>query len=101
MAPRYLGGERKDGREQSAQRAENFMHEQLCRAPPRRIRRVAVHPILRNIDIEAAQIDGAKLVECVINLMELERLVSRSTIANHLVKPLQNPAINQCCSCGR
>ena len=60
------------------------MHDHLCRATTRRIRRVAIHPVLGDVDVEAAQIDRAKLVERVINLVELEGFVSRSAIANHV-----------------
>src|SRR6266513_4501953 len=98
MAPRFLGRKGENWREQLAPRVENLMHDYLCRTSTRRICRVAIHPVLGDVDIQAAQIDGTKVVECVIDLVELERLVSQSTIANHLLKPLQNPAVNQCCS---
>ena len=35
-----------------------------------------------------------------IDLVELERFVSRSTIANHLIQAFQNPVIDQCHSNG-
>src|SRR5947199_4212081 len=98
MAPRFLGGKSENRREQLTQRVENLMHDYLCRAPTRRICRVAIHPVLRDVDVEATQINRAKLVECVIDLVKLERLVSQSTIANHLLKPLQNQAVDQCYS---
>ena len=98
MSPRFLGGEYEHWRQQSAQGAENFVHDHLCCAPPRRICRVAIHSVLGDVDIEAAQIDGAKLVEHVINLVELERLVCRSTISDHVAQTLQNPAVDECCN---
>src|SRR5436190_19882376 len=98
MAPRFLGGKSENRREQLTQRVENLMHDYLCRTPTRRICRVAIHPVFRDVDVKAAQIDGAKLVERVIDLVKLEGSVSQSTIANHVLKPLQNPAVDQCCS---
>src|SRR5438067_3661041 len=95
MTPCFLGRKRKDRSEQSAQRVENFMHDHLRRAAARRIRRVAVHSVLSDVDIEAAQIDSTKLVECVIALVELELFVSRSTISDDMIESLQNPAIDQ------
>ncbi len=74
------------------------MHDCLRCAPTRGIRRVAIHPVLGDVDIKAAQIDSAKLIKYVINLVELERLISQSTIASHLVEPLQNPAIDERCT---
>src|SRR5262245_50876243 len=74
------------------------MHRQLCRATPGRVSRVAIHPVLGDVDIKTAQIDRAKLIERVINLVELERCVCRSAISNHVVQTFQNPAIDQGCS---
>src|SRR6266496_1881266 len=98
MAPRFLGSKSKNWRKQPAQRVENLTHDCLRCAPTRRIRRVAIQPVLGDVDIKAAQIDGAKLVKYVINLVELERIISRPAIASHLVKPPQNPAIDERCS---
>jgi hypothetical protein len=44
--------------------------------------------------ISIAQIDRAELIERVINLVQFESLVVRSTIHNHLIQPLKNPAID-------
>src|SRR6266513_372617 len=96
MSPCFLSSENKNRREQSAERVENLVHRRLCRAPTWRIRRVAIHPVFGDVDVEAAQIHSAKLVERVVDLVEFEFFIRRSTIANHLVKPLENPAINQC-----
>src|ERR1044071_771912 len=101
MAPRFLCGKSKNWREQPTKRVENFMHDCLRRSTARGIRRVAIHPVFGNVDVEAAQIDGAKLIECVIDLVELERLVTRSTSADHFIQALENPAVNQRCSGGR
>src|SRR4030095_8494769 len=74
------------------------MHDHLCRATPGRVRRVAIHPVLGDVDIKAAQIDGAKLVKRVIHLVKLESFVRRSAISNYVVQTLQNPTIDERCS---
>src|SRR5713101_2359888 len=94
MTPRLLGSESEDRREQSAKRVESLVHNALRGAAARRIGRVAIHPVFRDVDVQTAQIDGAKLVECMINLVKLERFVGGLTITNHSIEPLQNPAIN-------
>src|SRR6266487_1570322 len=96
MAPCFIGGKSKNRREQLTQRIESLVHNGLGSSTTPRLRRIAIHPVFRDIDVQTAQIDGTKLVECLINLMKLECFVSRSTISNHLIKPLQNPAIDQC-----
>ena len=91
-----LRGEGQDGGEQFAERVEDFLHCGLRRAPARRIQGVAIHPVFGDVDVKTAQIDGAKLIERVINLVELESPVSESTITDYLTETLQNPAIDQC-----
>ena len=71
------------------------MHCALGRAPPSAVRRIAIHPIFRDVDVKRAQIDRTKVIERVIGLMKLERFVSGSTIGNHSIEALQNPAINR------
>src|SRR6266480_162277 len=95
MSPCFLSSENKNRREQSAERVENLVHRRLCRAPTWRIRRIAIHPVFGDVDVEAAQIDCAKLVERMINLVKFERFVTSSTICDHVIESLQNPAINQ------
>ena len=50
----------------------------LRRAAARRIGRVAIHPVLGDVDVKAAQIDGAKLIERVINLVEFVGRIGRA-----------------------
>ena len=52
------------------------MKDGLSRAPPVRGGSVAIHPVLCDIDVEAAQIDGTKLVYPVVNFVKLILLVS-------------------------
>src|SRR5919109_3846328 len=95
MPPCLLSAEGKNRREQSAQCVENFIHHHLCRPTKWGVCRVAIHPVLRDIDVEAAQIHGTKLVERVINLVELECFISGSTSANRFIESLENPAVDK------
>src|SRR3954465_2115766 len=95
MPPRLIRSEDEHGREQPAKRIENFEHRRLCRAATWRIRRVAVHPVLGDVDVEAAQIDGAKLIQRVIDLVKFEILVGKPTRLDHLIQSFQNPSIDQ------
>src|ERR1043166_5474189 len=95
MPPRLLRGEDEHGREQPAKRIEKFAHRRLCRTATRRIRSVAVHSVLGDVDVKAAQIYGAKLIQRVIDLVKFEILVGRPTRLDHLIKSLQNPAIDK------
>src|SRR6267378_598533 len=95
MAPGFLRRERENRREQPAKRFEDFEHRPLRRPTPWRIRRIAIKAVFRDIYIETAQINGAKMIERVIHFMKLECFVGGSTVRDHLVKPLKNPAINQ------
>src|SRR4026208_122320 len=99
MPPRFLGRKYKDRRKQSAQGVENFMHHHLCRATPGRVCRVAIHPVLGDVDIKAAQLDGAKLGKRRIHLVTLASFARRSAITNYVVQTLQNPTIDERCSC--
>src|SRR6266478_2708963 len=99
MSPCFLGGENENRREQTAKRVEDFAHGRLCGASTSRVCGIAIHPVFRHVDVETAQIDRAKLIERVINLVKLERFVSRSTIGRYLIEPLENPGIDQCKIC--
>ena len=71
ITPRFFRGEGEDRREQLDHRLEDLVHRGLRRAAARRIGRVAIHPVLRDVDVEAAQIDRAELIQRVIDLVEL------------------------------
>ena len=94
MPPGLLRSKDEHGREQPAKRIEKFEHRRLCRAATRRIRKVTVHPILGDIDVKAAQVDGAKLIQRVIDFVKFETLVGGTTRLDHIIKSLQNPAID-------
>src|SRR5260370_33155598 len=96
MPPRFLCGESQNRREQLTKSAKDFVHCALGRASPSRVRRVAIHPVFRDVDVKRAQIDRTKVIERVIDLMKLKRFVSGSTIGNHPIESLQNPPINRC-----
>ena len=71
------------------------MHRCLRRAAARRIRRIAIHPVLGDIDVKAAQIDRTKLIERVIDLVEFVGLIRSAAISDHVFQAMQNPAIDQ------
>src|SRR6266480_84957 len=95
MTPRLLGRENENWRQQSAERIEDFVHGNLGGPTAWRIRRVAVHPVFGDVDVQAAQVYRAEVVERVVNLVKLERFVCGSTVGDHMIEPLQNPAIDQ------
>src|SRR5215471_9165536 len=95
MPPGFLGCEYENWRKEAAERIENRLHDGLRRAAARRISRVAIHPVLCDVDVEAAQIDSAKLIDRVINLVKFECCISGTTVSDHVVQPLKNPPINQ------
>jgi hypothetical protein len=78
-----------------AQRAENHLHRPLRRAAPRGVDRVAVEPVLRDIDVETAQVDGAELVEAVINLVEFICGIGHTAFLDDLLQTIENPAIDE------
>ena len=95
MTPRFLRGEDKDRREQPAERVEDLVHRHLRGPAARRIGRVAIHAVLRDVDVETAQIDGAELVERVVNLVKFVGRVGRAAILDHLLQTIENPAIDE------
>ena len=95
ITPRFLRREDENRGEQLAERREDLMHGHLRRATPRRIDRVAIHPVLCDIDIEAAQIDGAELVKSVVDLVKFVSRVGRATLFDDLLKTIENPAIDE------
>src|SRR5215469_10314765 len=91
IAPCFLRGENKNWCEQTAERVENFAHRRLCCTPTWRFRRVAIHPVFSNIDVEAAQIHSTKLIERVVDLVKFEFFIRGPASADHFVQSLQNP----------
>ena len=66
-------------------------------AAARRIRGVAIHPILGDVDVKAAKIDGAKMIDAVINLVELEGCIRAPAFRDDMIEPIKNPAIDEGC----
>src|SRR5262249_56232839 len=91
MAPRFLRRKSRYRREQLAKCRENFMHRSLGCTAPSRVCGIAIHPVFGDVDVETAQIDRAKLVERVINLVKLETLVTGATLFHPVINPLHNP----------
>jgi hypothetical protein len=59
------------------------------------VRSIAIHPVLGDVDVEAAQIDGTKLVYPVVNLMKLILLVGFPALLNKLLKPGCYPSVGE------
>src|ERR1041385_3198994 len=72
------------------------MHRRLGRAAASRVGGIAIHPVFRDVEIEAAQVDGAELIKRVIDLVKLVSRVSRPTFRDHILEPIQDPAIEDC-----
>ena len=96
MTPCLLGGEYQNRREQTTQRIENFMHRELGRAAARRIGGVAIHPVFGDIDVEAAEIDRAEVIDAMVNLVELEGCIGVPAFRDDMIEPIENPAIDYC-----
>ena len=71
------------------------MHRGLRGEAARGIRGVAIHAVLRRIDVDGGKIGGAELVERIENLAEFIGFVSREALGGDGVESLKNPAIKQ------
>ena len=71
------------------------MHCALGSAAARRIRGVAIHPILGDVDVKAAKIDGTKMIDAVINLVELEGGIRVPAFRDDMIESIENPAVDQ------
>ena len=73
------------------------MHYKLGGAAARRIRGVAIHPIFGDVDVKAAEVDGAKMIDAVINLVELEGGIRVPAFSDNMIESIENPAVNESC----
>src|SRR4051812_31768413 len=71
------------------------MHGGLGGKTARRIGSVAIHPVLRDVDVKAAQIDGAEMIQDVIDLVELICCIRRAAFRDHILETIQDPAIDE------
>src|SRR5438128_1485530 len=95
VSPGFFGGKYKNRPKQPAERVEDRVHRALRRAAARGIGRVAVETVFGNVHIETAQIDGAELIERVVNLVKLVSGISRATLVDHSLESVHNPAIHE------
>src|SRR5215469_12400062 len=95
ITPCFLSSENKNRREQPAERVENFAHRRLCCATTWRVPRIAIHAVFSDVDVEAAQIYSAKMIERVVDSVEFEFFICGPASADHFFQSLQNPAIDQ------
>ena len=94
IAPNFFGSERQDWRKPSTQSIQCLLHDKLRSTTARRIRRVAIHPVLSDVDVKAAQIYYAELIKRVINLVKLEVAVGRLTSHRDLCETIKDPTID-------
>ena len=73
------------------------MHRELGGAAAGRIRGVAVHPVFGDVDVKAAEIDRAKMIDAVIDLVELEGGIRVPAFSDDMIESIKNPAVD-CCS---
>src|ERR1700722_20775053 len=71
------------------------MENGLRRAPPAGGGSVAIHSVLGDIDVEAAQIHGTKLVYPVVNFVKLILPIGLLALLDELLKPRSRPSIDQ------
>ena len=88
ISPRFFGRKSENGRKQRRQGFDDFAHRALGRPPARRVDRVAIHPILGDIDVKTAEVDRTELIECLVDLVKLVRRVGRATFIRHLLQAI-------------
>ena len=92
--PEFLGRVRDDRREQAGQRVVEPGQDELRGAAVGAVGVLGVEPVLEDVEIEARQLDRAELVDPLIDAVELELLVGRADVADHLVELPQGPAVD-------
>src|SRR5580693_3031584 len=81
--------------DQSYDGIEGSIEDGLGCAAPARIGSVAIHSILGNIHVKAAEIYSTKLVHPMVNLVKFILLVRLPTLLNKLLKSRGGPSIDQ------
>ena len=56
--------------------------------------RLGVEPVLQDVEVEARELDGAELVNPLVDPVKLKPLVCGPDVTNHLVELAQGPAID-------
>jgi len=72
------------------------MHRELSGAAARRIGGVTVHSVFGDVDVEAAEIDCAEVIDAMVNLVELEDCVGVSAFRDDMIETIENPSIDYC-----
>ena len=93
--PDFIGGEGEDGGEQFAQRLGDLADGGLGGTAARAVRRVAVHPVLGDVDVEGAEVAGDELVHDGEDLAEIIGGVGGHGFGSDGVEALQNPAVDE------
>src|SRR4051812_2465932 len=99
--PCFVRRKNSDRGKKLAKSAKNLAHCCLTGTAPGRIRSIAIQPILGDIYIETAEVHRAKLVQGVVDPVELERLVGGTAFPGYFIQAFQDPAVHQRRSRGR
>ena len=75
--PDFVAGERQNRRHEARQAVGHQEHRRLRRPPLARSGRKRVHPILRHVDVERAQVDGGERVQRLKDRAVVVRVVRR------------------------
>ncbi len=75
VAPGFFRGEGEDGGEEAGKGREDLVQGGLGGAAASALRGVAIQAVLGDVDVEAAQVDGAELIEGVVDAVEFEFFV--------------------------
>src|SRR5215510_6418268 len=92
--PDLVRSKHQEGSEQSRQTVGDPVENCLRRTPRKISWREGIQAILHDVEIARRQSDRGKVVECVVNQVELVRLISLQDLIHHSVKLCQCPAIN-------
>ena len=95
VAPGLFGGVGKDRREQADEGVEHAVHGELRGAAAGGIFWVAVEPVFRDVHIQAAEIDGAELVDRVVHAVELELFVGVEAGGDDFLQTREDPAVDE------
>ena len=93
VGPNFLAGEGKDRGEHQRHIAQDAVDGGLRRASGNRIRLFNIKSVLDDVQIEVGQVDGAEVVDGVVDLMEIKLLIALVALLGNLVHAGQRPAV--------
>src|ERR1700758_1237083 len=94
-SPRFLSRKHEDRCDQANQRVEDIVNDGLRGATSMGRGGVAVHSIFGDVDVKATQFYRAKLIDAMVNLMELVLVVRITTLLHELLESGFRPSIDE------